>query len=155
MGLFLCYNKNVKRKKLFILIIILFIIGIVVAGFFIYQWRINISTQKLVDQLWQEMFSNNLYPDKMQLEVLQSPVTRMAQLNILNTVSIDQGIARYYYLWAAYYLDGLDNQNSTDNLVKGIEYDPYPGSQDYLTFTKLRRELFEQEPEKKELFLNE
>ena len=54
-------------------------------------------------------------------------------------------IAAYYYNKADYYLEQLDNTNSTDYLIKAMKMDPELNSQEYKDFQDKRRELLKDE----------
>ena len=54
-------------------------------------------------------------------------------------------IAVYYYNKADYYLEQLDNTNSTDYLIKAMKMDPELNSQEYKDFQNKRKELLKDE----------
>lgn len=130
-----------------IFVVIFFII------IFLTIWQIVIPLN-YTNSMFLAMFSNNQLPDKIKLDDIESKIERLANIKGLNIEYINRGISRYYYLQAFYYLDLLDNQTSTENLVRAIEFDPLPMSEDYIFFRSYRNEFLEQ-GDNREKFFNE
>lgn len=60
-------------------------------------------------------------------------------------------VAQYYYQRAYFYLERLDNKNSTAALLKALDWDPELSSSEYRDFQKYRGELLT-DPAKREKY---
>ena len=68
--------------------------------------------------------------------------------------NLQKQVALYHYDQAYAYLDQLDNQKSTEHLVKAIEWDPQLDSKEFNEFKKYRQELLT-DLEKNNKFFNQ